>query len=98
MSNWTFITNYGAVLSAIAKYGKVKAIDIALELDLTERTVRRIIHDLEAEGYVFHKREGAVNRYRVNPDMSLRRSEMRYVKIKDLMKAFSLYNENPEKR
>jgi hypothetical protein len=37
------------VLVTIAEHGRIKAIDIALQLSLTERTVRRIIANLEAE-------------------------------------------------
>jgi predicted transcriptional regulator len=89
MSNWTFITNHGAVLSAISRHGKVKAIDIAMELGITERSIRRIITDLAAEGYIIKEREDSVNRYYINHDLPLRRQEMQYLKIKDLLSAFS---------
>jgi predicted transcriptional regulator len=59
MAGWTFITNHGAVLIFIANHGKVRAIDIALELGITERSVHRIITDFVAEGYLGKEREGA---------------------------------------
>jgi len=46
MAGWTFITNHGAVLIFSANHGKVRVIDIALELGITERSVHRIITDL----------------------------------------------------
>jgi DeoR/GlpR family transcriptional regulator of sugar metabolism len=86
MPDWTFITNHGAVLANIARHGKVKAVDISSELGITERSVRRIIADLVADGYIYKKREGGVNRYQVNPDMPLRRREMQHIRIKDLIR------------
>ena len=94
MSNWTFITSHGAVLSTVAKHGKIKAIDIALELGMTERSIHRIINDLVAEGYIDKKREGNVNRYNINNDLPLRRQSMKYLKVKDLLEAFSMTSED----
>jgi len=85
MGRWTFITNHGAVLLAIAKHARIKALDIALETDLTERTIRRIIADLMAEGYITKKREGGVNRYRLNPNLPLRRPAMQDKKVRGLI-------------
>jgi DNA-binding IclR family transcriptional regulator len=90
MKSWTFITNHGAVLAAIARRNRIKAIDIALELGITERSVRRIIADLESEGYIEKSREGGINRYSINPKLPLRRQDMRETKIQDLVKAFRL--------
>lgn len=90
VKKWTFITNHGAVITAIAKNRKVKAVDIALELGITERSVRRIIADLVAGNYITKKREGGINLYEVNHDLPLRRKSMQYIKLRDLMKACSL--------
>ena len=49
MSQWTFITNHGAVLSLVAERGQITAREIGYKLDLTERSVHRIISDLETE-------------------------------------------------
>ena len=94
MANWTFITNHGAVLAFVAKRPKVRAIAIARELGLTERSVRRIISDLVAEGYLDKEREGAVNRYTANPRLSLRRPEMQDIKIRDLIELLSSKTRN----
>jgi DNA-binding IclR family transcriptional regulator len=94
MTRWTFITNHGAVLLAIAKHARIKAIDIALETGLTERTVRRIIVDLVAEGYVDKKREGGVNHYQLNPNLPLRRTDMQDKKVRDLIELCSSHTEN----
>ena len=83
---WTFITSHGAVLAFIAKHNKARGIDIALALGLTERSIRRIIADLEADGYISKKREGWVNRYEVNQELLLRRQVGRDIMIGDILK------------
>lgn len=88
MGYWTFITDHGAVLACIAKHRKVRALDIALELGMSERSVRRIIADLAAEGYISKKKEGKVNRYRITPNLPLRRSENREIKVRELLSIF----------
>jgi Mn-dependent DtxR family transcriptional regulator len=94
VKKWTFFTNHGAVLSAIAKNRKVRAVDIAIELGITERSVRRIIADLTAAKYITKKRGVGANLYEVNRDLPLRRESMQYIKIKDLIKACSHEDNN----
>jgi predicted ArsR family transcriptional regulator len=89
VKEWTFITSHGAVLSVIAKHGKIKALDIALEIGITERSVRRIIADLLTEGYINKKTEGGINRYYIRPQLSLRRPEMRDIKVNDFIQVFA---------
>ena len=55
MAEWHFITNHGAVLVLIAQWRQITAREIAEELGLTERPVRRIIAELEAAGYLQKK-------------------------------------------
>lgn len=85
MTNWTFITNHGAVLALIGQYGQITGREIASELGITERSVMRIIKDLENEGYIGRQRDGRVNIYRVNTEVPLRRRDKRYVMIGDLL-------------
>ena len=85
MTNWTFITNHGAILALIGQYGQITAREIANELSITERSVMRIIKDLETEGYISRQRDGRVNVYRVNTEVPLRRRDKRYVMIGDLL-------------
>ena len=86
MSSWTFITNHGAVLALIGQYGQITAREIANELGITERSVLRIIKDLETEGYIQIERQGRVNRYEVNIEAPLRRQEKRDVLVGELLK------------
>jgi len=72
MANWTFITNHAVVLTYLAKHPTITARQVALEIGITERAVRTIISDLEAEGYIVKAKEGRRSRYRVNAGLPLR--------------------------
>jgi DNA-binding Lrp family transcriptional regulator len=85
-SSWTFITNHGAVLAIIGNNAQITARDIASYLNITERSVQRIIRDLEQERYISRRRQGRVNHYRVNHERPLRREDQRDVQIADLLK------------
>jgi len=89
MSTWTFITNHGAVLALIGQHGQITAREIATELGITERSVMRIIKDLETEGYIQKEREGRVNRYKVNTQAPLRRQDTRDIIVNDLLKVLT---------
>jgi DNA-binding Lrp family transcriptional regulator len=86
MPGWTFITNHGAVLTYIASNPQVTAREIASKLGITERSVRRIVADLEATGYIKKQKVGRVNRYQVNPFMPLRRPENQDIEVDKLLK------------
>jgi DeoR/GlpR family transcriptional regulator of sugar metabolism len=86
MKQWTFITSHGAVLAFIAKHKHVRAIDIATAIGLTERSIRRIIADLEHEGYISKKREGWVNLYEINQKLPLRRRASQDITTGELLK------------
>jgi DNA-binding MarR family transcriptional regulator len=68
-SGWTVLTNHGRVLSLVAADPDVRVRDIAAILGITERTVLRVIADLEQSGHLAHERVGTRNRY-VIPDTS----------------------------
>ena len=84
---WTFITNHGAVLAYVGAHPKVTARQIALELDITERTVLRIINDLDESGYLSRQRVGRANHYQVNLSQPLRRPDQRSIAVGKVLKA-----------
>ena len=89
MSSWTFITNHGAVLAIIGQHDRITAREIAAELEITERSVLRIIKDLEADGYINKQRIGRTNRYKVNREAPLRRKAGRDVVVGALLRVLS---------
>lgn len=71
-TGWTFLTNHARVLAVIADNQTARIRDIAARCRLTERTVQKIIADLEQDGYLSHTREGRGNTYRIEPGKVLR--------------------------
>ena len=48
------------------------ALELSKAVGITERATRKLIADLLQAGYISKEREGRRNRYRINPDLSLR--------------------------
>ena len=69
MGEWTLFTNHGLVLVYIAKNPENTASEIGNDIGLTERTVHRIIINLEEAGYITRIKIGRHNTYRVHPGM-----------------------------
>ena len=72
MSEWSFITNHGRVLAAIAMRLGQTAREIGDAAGITERATHRIINELEQEGYVTKTRTGRQNSYRIHPNVPLK--------------------------
>ena len=62
---WNLLSNHGRVLLCISADPNVLLRDVAVRLGITERSVRRIVADLEAAGLITHHRVGNRNQYRV---------------------------------
>ena len=88
-SRWTFITNHGLVLSYVAHFPKSTAREIAQEIEVTERTVHKIISDLEDAGYVTRRKAGRRNVYSVDPTLPLRHHTKKDVLVSELLEALT---------
>ena len=86
MAEWTFITNHGLVLAYISKHLQGTAREIASTVNVTERTVHKIVAELEAEGYIERQRVGRNNFYRINPHLGLKHDTTSDVVVGDLLK------------
>ncbi len=82
---WTFITHHAAVLLLVAKHPRITARELALEVGITERSVRLIISDLEKGGYISKVREGRGVRYRVDSERSMRHRTQQGIAVKHLL-------------
>jgi hypothetical protein len=71
-TGWTFLTNHGHVLVALARDGDLRLRDLASEIGVTERTAQTIVNDLVAAGYVDRVRVGTRSRYSVHPELPFR--------------------------
>ena len=89
---WTFITNHAVVLTLLDRQENLTAREIAIGLGVTERTVIRIINDLETAGYISKRKEGRQNRYTINTDLPLRRHDQREIPAYELIQLLSRGN------
>ena len=88
-SRWTFITNHGLVLSYIYHHPTSTAREIANQIKVTERTVHKIISDLEQAGYITRRKAGRRNVYSVDPSLPLRHHTKKDVMVSDLLEALT---------
>lgn len=84
---WTFLSNHGHVLVALARDPTVRMRDVAVQVGITERAVQLIVHDLSRAGYVTVERVGRRNHYAVDDRLPLRHDLERSTRIKDLLAA-----------
>jgi DNA-binding transcriptional ArsR family regulator len=69
---WTFLTNHAHVLVCLATGRGPTVEEIAQRVGTTERSVRRIIGELEEEGYLARERVGRNNHYALDRSRPLR--------------------------
>ena len=88
MASWSFLTNHAVVLTYISQRSDSTGRQIAEAIGITERAVRKILADLQAEGYIELERIGRRNRYRVHAHQSLGRIGAREATVGQLLGLF----------
>jgi len=71
MSDWTLLSNHGLVLLSVAESPETTTREIAADLGMTERSVQRIVSNLNSAGYIKKEKVGRRNRYEVDPEKPL---------------------------
>ena len=71
MREWSFFTNHARVLICIARDPGMRLRDLAVAIDVTERSAYGIVTDLADAGYVIKEKDGRRNRYRVEAQLPL---------------------------
>jgi DNA-binding MarR family transcriptional regulator len=71
VGDWSFFTNHARVLICVARDPGVRLRDLAVTLDITERSAYGIVSDLATAGYVVKEKDGRRNRYRVQAQLPL---------------------------
>lgn len=66
-STWTFLTNHGHVLLAVATSPDQRVSDIAAAVGITTRATLTILGDLEDAGYLSRTRVGRRTHYTLDP-------------------------------
>lgn len=69
---WTFLTNHGHVLLAVATGPDRRVSDIAAEVGITTRATLTILNDLESAGYLRRTRIGRRTHYTLDPGRHFR--------------------------
>jgi DNA-binding IclR family transcriptional regulator len=77
MAKWSFLTNHARVLVCIAHDPGARLREMAVALDITERSAFGIVTELVEAGYVVKDKEGRRNRYRIQGHLPLRDSVAR---------------------
>jgi CTP-dependent riboflavin kinase len=86
MKEWHFITNHGLVLLYISQNPQCTTRQIAFAINTTERTVHRVLEDLEKEGYINRQRTGRGNIYQIKHEHGLKHELTRDSVVGDLIR------------
>ncbi len=71
-AKWTFLSNHSHVLICLHREPDLTLREVADRVGITERSVQRILAELEEGGYVARERRGLRNRYRFRVGARLR--------------------------
>jgi DNA-binding transcriptional ArsR family regulator len=85
-AQWTFLTNHSHTLICLERDPETTVRSLALLVGITERSIQRILSDLEEAGAVMRSKEGRRNRYEVNQSFRLRHPVEASHTIGDLLK------------
>lgn len=88
-SNWTFLTNHGHVLLAVAEDPEIRVADIAARVGITTRAALQILRDLESGGYLHRTRVGRRTQYKIEPHQHFRHRAIAGREIDGLIALFS---------
>ena len=89
MKEWNFITNHGLVLLYISRNPQCTMREMAAAINVTERTIKRVLEDLEASGHITWQRTGKANIYEINHTRGLKHELTRDVMVGDLLRVLS---------
>ncbi|PWW22249.1 MarR family protein [Geodermatophilus normandii] len=87
--SWTFLTNHGHVLLAVAADPDVRVADIAASVGISTRAALSILRDLEEAGYLTRTRRGRRTHYEVVPHRPFRHPSAAHREVDDLLAVFA---------
>src|SRR5438046_2293708 len=82
---WSFLTNHGLVLTYVGRNPDSTGLEIARQVGITERAVRKIVDDLSSAGYIEREKVGRRNHYRINVTRPVRHLGERAVTVGELL-------------
>ena len=90
------LSNHAGALFLLASYGRITTREIANRLHVAERSVLRMVKDMESEGYICRIKVGRRNRYVVHLDKPLRRPEHFGVTTGQLLRILGVHVDSHE--
>lgn len=84
-ARWTFLSNHSHVLICLHREPDLTLREVAQRVGITERSVQRILGELEEGGYLRRERDGLRNRYRFRTAAHLRHPIESHRTIGDLI-------------
>lgn len=94
-SSWTFLTNHGHVLLAVAMNPDIHIKEMAQVVGITTRHALLILRDLEDAGYVRRERVGRVNHYTVHSSRPFRHPTAASHQVHELLDIFTTHQAAP---
>lgn len=86
--SWTFLTNHGHVLLAVAADPDARVADVAARVGISTRATLGILADLEEAGYVTRARRGRRTHYEVQPHRPFRHPAAAHRDVDGLLALF----------
>jgi DNA-binding MarR family transcriptional regulator len=87
--SWTFLTNHGHVLLAVAADPDSRVAEVARRVGISTRAALTILRDLEEEGYLVRSRRGRRTHYEVLPHRPFRHPSAAHREVDDLLAVFT---------
>ena len=85
-SGWTFLTNHTHVIVCLSRDSALTVRSLALQIGITERSVQRILAELEEGGVVTRTKDGRRNLYSIDENFQLRHPLEAHHTVGDLLK------------
>ncbi|SHN88375.1 MarR family protein [Geodermatophilus obscurus] len=86
---WTFLTNHGHVLLAVAADPDVRVGEVAERVGITQRSTLSILRDLEDAGYLVRSRHGRRTHYELQPHRPFRHPSTAHREVDELIAVFA---------
>lgn len=89
LASWTYLSNHGHVLLAVARRPDIRVVDLAESVGLSVRAVQSILADLVADGSVERHHEGRRTAYRVHGEKHFRHPSLMDHEVGELLELFA---------
>jgi DNA-binding IclR family transcriptional regulator len=87
--SWTFLTNHGHVLLAVAADPDARVEEIAAAVGISTRATLGILRDLEEAGYLTRSRRGRRTHYDLRPHRPFRHPSAAHREVDELLAIFT---------